>query len=121
LTGADYVSAVQWMHGFNRRVAQWWTDGFDLLLCPVLNGPPPPIGWFSDMATAYERIGALLHYTAQFNITGQPALSLPLGMSGDGLPLGVQLVAGFGREDVLVRVAAQLELAAPWSGRHPTL
>jgi amidase len=120
-SGADYVSAVQWMHGFSRRVAQWWADGFDLLLCPVLNGTPPPIGWFSDMATAYERIGALLHYTGQFNITGQPAISLPLGMSADGLPLGVQLVGGFGREDVLIRVAAQLERAAPWSGRHPTL
>jgi amidase len=120
-SGADYVSAVQWMHGFSRRVAQWWADGFDLLLCPVLNGTPPPIGWFSDMATAYERIGALLHYTGQFNITGQPAISLPLGMSADGLPIGVQLVGGFGREDVLIRVAAQLEQAAPWSGRHPSL
>lgn len=122
MTGADYVAAVQWRHAFSRRVAQWWdADGFDLLLCPVLNGPPPPLGWFSDMETAYERIGQLLHYTAQFNVTGQPAISLPVGMTADGLPLGVQLVAAFGREDVLIRVAAQLEQAMPWSGRHPAL
>jgi len=125
LSGADYVTAVQWMHGFNRRVAQWWAPvddggaGFDLLLCPVLNGPPPPIGWFADMATCYERIGALLHYTAQFNITGQPAISLPLHTFADGMPLGVQLVAGYGREDALVRMAAQLEQAVPWSDRRP--
>jgi amidase len=126
-TGADYVIALQWMHGFSRRVAQWWAPvdgggaGFDLLLCPVLNGPPPPIGWFSDMATCYDRIGALLHYTAQFNITGQPGISLPLHTFADGMPLGVQLVAGYGREDVLVRVAAQLEQASPWADRRPSL
>ena len=125
LSGADYVTALQWMHGFSRRVAQWWAPtrdggaGFDVLLCPVLNGPPPPIGWFSDMTTCYERIGALLHYTAQFNITGQPGISLPLHTFADGMPLGVQLVAGYGREDVLVRLAAQLEQAAPWAGRRP--
>jgi amidase len=119
LSGADYVTAVQWRHAYSRRMAQWWTDGFDLLLCPVLNGPPPPIGWFDDMATAYERIGQLLHYTAQFNVTGQPAMSLPLGTYSDGLPVGVQLVGDYGREDVLIRVAAQLERAQPWADRHP--
>jgi amidase len=122
LTAAAYVEAVQWMHGYTRRLRSWWElDGFDLLLCPVLNGPPTPIGWYDDPATAFDRIAELLHYTAEFNISGQPGISLPLHMSSDGLPIGMQLVGGYGREDVLIRVAAQLELARPWSGRRPPL
>ena len=58
-------------------------------------------------------------FTALFNITGQPAISLPLGMSRSGLPIGVQLVARFGREDVLLRVAGYLERAMPWKHRRP--
>lgn len=64
-------------------------------------------------------MGAFMPYTAQFNVTGQPAVSLPLHWTADGLPVGVQIVAAFGREDVLVRVAAALEDAAPWADRRP--
>jgi amidase len=59
-------------------------------------------------------------FTSPFNVTGQPAISLPLHRTPDGLPIGVQLVAAYGREDVLIRVAAQLEQAAPWAHLHPT-
>jgi amidase len=58
-------------------------------------------------------------FTALFNITGQPAISLPLGWSSGGLPIGVQLVAPYGREDLLLRVAGALEVAMPWAGRVP--
>ena len=58
-------------------------------------------------------------YTSPFNITGQPAISLPLHWNGDGLPIGIQLAAAYGREDVLFRVAAQLEEARPWANRRP--
>ena len=57
-------------------------------------------------------------FTALFNVTGQPAISLPLHWTDEGVPVGVQLVAPFGREDLLIRVAAQLERAAPWAGRR---
>jgi amidase len=60
-------------------------------------------------------------YTAPFNATGQPAISLPLHWSAGGLPIGVQLVAAFGREDVLLRIASQLGQARPWNERRPTI
>jgi amidase len=62
---------------------------------------------------------SFIPYTAQFNMTGQPAVTLPLHRTPAGLPVGVQLVAAYGREDILIRVASQLEQAAPWSDRHP--
>ena len=65
--------------------------------------------------------GAWVSFTSQFNISGQPAISLPLHRTAEGLPIGMQLVAAYGREDVLIRVASQLEQAAPWSHLTPNL
>jgi amidase len=65
------------------------------------------------------RLQRLTRFTAPFDITGQPAMSLPLYWNDDGLPIGVQLVAAYGREDVLLRVGAQLEAAQPWGDRRP--
>ena len=122
----DYLDAVYWQQAWTRRMAQWWRDdavghaeGFDLLLCPVLNGSPPPLGHLVDPAEGLGRVTTLMQYTAQFNVTGQPAISLPLWWSAAGLPVGVQLVAAFGREDLLVRLAARLEEARPWADRIP--
>ena len=94
--------------------------GIDLQFTPVIAAPPPPIGWLTGPEGS-QRVLELLLFTAQFNVTGQPAISLPLHRTADGLPVGVQLVAAFGREDVLVRVAAQLEHAAPWPTVAPPL
>ena len=67
------------------------------------------------------RAGRFVPFTPPFNASGQPAISLPLHWTADGLPIGIQLVAAYGREDVLLRVAAQLEQAAPGRDRHPPL
>jgi amidase len=121
-----YLAAVEDLHAWSRQVAAWWSDdGFDLLVTPTIAAPPPRIGELlpgpDDDVDATEKIFALIPFTAQFNVTGQPAASLPLAWSADGLPIGVQFVAASAREDVLVRVASQLEQAQPWSERRPPI
>ena len=130
LSGADYLGAIEEVHAYSRRMATWWagTDGnggFDLLLTPTLAGPPPPVGHLLATADTVDlasmRVAELIPFTAQFNATGQPAMSLPLATSAAGLPIGTQLVAGYGREDLLFRLAGQIEAAAPWAERLPAV
>jgi amidase len=122
LGSVEYLHARQWIGQWARRMASWWDD-FDLLLTPTLGAQPPELGWFTAAGPEAEgrRIASFIPYTAQFNMTGQPAVSLPLHWTPDDLPVGVQLVAAYGREDVLVRVASQLEQAAPWADRLPRI
>jgi amidase len=121
MSALDYLNARAWLGGWSRRMATWWED-HDILVTPTVAAPPPRIGWFTeDPAAEGQRIVSFIPYTAQFNMTGQPAVSLPLHWSADGLPVGVQLVAAYGREDLLVRLASQLEQAAPWADRRPPI
>jgi amidase len=115
-----YLDSRAWFGMWARRMADWWS-GHDLLLTPTLGAPPPELGWFTAAGPEREgsRIVSFIPYTAQFNMTGQPAISLPLHWTPGGLPVGVQLAAAYGREDILIRVASQLEQAAPWTDRHP--
>jgi amidase len=122
LGAVEYLQSRAWMGVWSRRMAHWWQD-HDLLLTPTIGGQPPELGWFTAEGPEMEavRIGTFVPYTSQFNMTGQPAVSLPLHWSSGGLPVGVQLVAAYGREDLLVRVASQLEQAAPWGERRPVV
>jgi amidase len=122
LTAVAYLQARQWLGTWARHMAHWWTE-HDLLVTPTVGAPPPELGWFTAAGPEHEggRIAGFIPYTAQFNMTGQPAVSLPLHWTPGGLPVGVQLVAAYGREDLLVRVASQIEQAAPWAGKHPAL
>src|SRR6204780_4675170 len=122
LRAADYLQSRAWLGMWARRMADWWT-GHDLLLTPTLGAPPPELGWFTAEGPEEEanRIASFIPYTPQFNMTGQPAVSLPLHWTPGGLPVGVQLAAAYGREDLLVRIASQLEQAAPWSSQHPAV
>ncbi len=120
---SDFLDAHRKLQAISRRVAQWYEGGFDLLLTPTLAEPPPLLGEFDSPPEnplhGLLRAAALVPFTPPFNVSGQPAISLPLHWNEEGLPIGVQLVAPYGREDVLLRVAAQVEEAAPWAQRRP--
>ena len=129
-TAVDYAQALAANVTFRRAVQQWWvgTDdrpGFDLLVSPTLAEPPTRIGEFANDPAApmapMVRSARYVAFTPAFNSSGQPAISLPLHWTPEGLPVGVQLVAAYGREDVLVRVASQLEQARPWIDRRPSI
>ncbi|MDQ3964263.1 MAG: amidase family protein, partial [Actinomycetota bacterium] len=119
----DYLDAVESVHTLSRQAAQWWDDGYDLLLTPTIPEPPPVLGQFAateeNPMQAMLRSGMIVPFVAPFNLTGQPAISLPLHWNADGLPIGVQLVAAYGKEDVLIRIASQLEEARPWKDKRP--
>lgn len=121
----DYIDAVEQVHLLSRKVQQWWADGFDLLLTPTIPEPPPELGQFAateeNPLNAMVRSSSIVPFVAPFNLTGQPGISLPLHWNEAGLPIGVQLVAPYGREDVLVRIASQLEEARPWRDKRPTV
>ena len=129
VTAPEWMRTVMTAFADARRAEQWWRDadgdGFDLLLTPTLAEPPVPHGRFGstreDPLGGFIRAGEFVPFTTQANISGQPAISLPVHWTPDGRPVGVQLMAGFGREDLLIRVAAQLEAAAPWADRRPAV
>jgi amidase len=123
VTATRYLAATQAYHRYQREMAAWWSGGFDLLITPTITAPPPRVGEISpdpqQPLLGFMRSGALLPFLAPFNVTGQPAISLPLHWNEAGLPIGVQLVAASGREDLLIRVAAQLEQVVDWRSRLP--
>jgi len=118
----DYMAAANKQQAWAVAVSQWWSD-FDLLITPTTGEPAPTI---AEMVPDREepwridrRYAQIAVFTIPFNVTGHPAISVPLGTSATGLPVGVQMVAAHFREDLLIRVAAQLEQAAPWRDRRP--
>src|SRR5215471_14741122 len=117
-TAADYVLAVNTIRNHSRVVVSFW-DEHDILVTPTLTQPAHPIGYFADAEHALARTFEWINFTYPYNCTGQPAISLPLGMSADGLPLGVQLVGPPRGEMLLFGVAAQLEAVMPWKDRRP--
>jgi len=115
--GAAYVNAWDWLNGAARRIATFF-ERYDLWLTPTVTEPPVPLGTFrsppDDLLLGILRAAEFAPFTAVFNSTGQPACSLPLYRNAAGLPIGVQLAAAYGREDLLFRISAQLEAAQPF-------
>jgi len=119
ISAIQVLDALETIVRWSRAIATWWRD-HDLLLTPTLGTPPPPLGHLRwDQPDAAMRSVEFSPFCAVWNWTGQPAMTLPLGCSADGLPIGVMLVAAYGREDLLLQVGAQLEAARPWRDRRP--
>ncbi|WP_433312046.1 amidase [Micromonospora sp. CA-269861] len=100
------------------------TAGCDLLLCPTLATPQAPVGWFTadaDPAADFDRQRRFSPYCAIFNVTGDPSVSLPLGTTTDGLPVGVLLTGRYGDDARLIATAAQLENSSDGWDRHPAI
>jgi amidase len=122
-----YLQAVGQIHAFGRQMAACFDD-HDILLSATMAEPPARIGRFNHATEDYlaYRIGpngifAYSPFCAVFNASGQPAASLPLGMSTEGLPIGIHLAAAFGDDATLIALCAEIEQAAPWAARRPRL
>jgi amidase len=121
----DYLGALDWLRRLGRKVEAFWRER-DVLITPTLAGPPLPIGAL-DPAEGEPPIQMLLNsggwvpFTPAFNVTGQPAISLPLGHDSDGLPIGVQFAGRAASEELLLSLAGQIERARPWADRRPAL
>ncbi|GEM_PF-344330 len=110
-------AAVQRLVAGVMRVPEWWVAGFDLLVTPTMQQLPPKIGEFQ----LDQQGGIFGLFAMPYSITGQPAISLPLHWSAEELPVGVQFVADYGREDLLIRLSAILEEAKPWAAMRPRM
>jgi amidase len=110
------------LHLTGRVVGRFFT-GYDILLTPTMCTPPHKLGQVSMMRTDIEAYRDVvlgdIAFNQLFNASGNPAMSVPLHWSAEGLPVGVQFVAPFGDEATLFRLAAQLETALPWKNRRP--
>jgi amidase len=125
-TGPEYLSAVEALQLFTRKTARWYHDGrYDLLLSPTMRIPPTQLGafdWRPGEPKQWISIAlSFVAFTRTQNITGQPAMSVPLFWNKDNVPIGVQFAGRFGDESTLFRLAAQLEQARPWSTKKPPI
>jgi amidase len=123
-SAAEYILNLQSLHRQSRRIAGFF-ERFDIWLTPTLAQTPRPIGEFNirsrDVRDWMGKLAAYLPFTYPFNVTGQPAASVPLHWSADGVPIGCQFAARYGEESLLLRLCAQLETARPWFHRRPAL
>jgi amidase len=126
LTAVDLLRALQLCNTITRNVSPFFRS-YDVLVTSTVAAPPPLLGTINQNDPSLDPRGwltklfTLIPFTPLFNVTGQPAISLPLGQSSEGLPIGVQLVARYGDEATLLRLAAQLEQALPWANRRPSI
>jgi amidase len=122
ITAAQYQLCWANLQGLSRKVAAW-QEPYDAWITPVLATPPMKIGSVNfeetDLMKIWAPIASYVPFTALQNITGQPAISLPLAWSKAGLPIGVQFVGRFGEEHLLLQLAAQIEKAEPWNRKRP--
>lgn len=123
-SGMEFQSAIDFVHRVSRRLGEFF-DRYDMILSPVQAVETPKLGWVDLMQPPdlyRERIQQACGFTSLFNATGCPAMSVPLHWSaGSGVPQGTQFAAKYGAEDLLLKLASQLEEARPWAGKRPSL
>lgn len=126
LTGTEMLEAMSAMNLVSRTVGQFF-ETYDMVLTPMLPDPPAQLGTYdanAEYATGLEWTEKILSaspFTPVFNVTGQPAVSVPWSISSAGLPIGIQLAANMGDEAVLFRAGAAIEQARPWGKDYPFL
>jgi amidase len=123
LTAGQYAQAIGGLYTMCRRAIVAMAD-FDAILTPTLAQLARPVGWFTaggDPAEDFERQKRFTPWTALYNSSGQPAISLPLFQSASGLPIGIMLAGRPAGETALLSLAAQVEEAVPWHARHPAI
>lgn len=123
ISSIQHMQALMAVHQYARKTAAFW-DRFDLVLTPTLGKVPVPVGWIfeeDDPVSHLIRSGQFIPFTPYANVTGQPAASVPLHWSQEGLPVGVQLIGRYADDATVIRVSAQLEEAQPWKDRRPPL
>ncbi len=122
MSAADLVFAQAFLQLVVRGAWKTLND-YDVVLTPTLAQPPAPVGYFEEVEPAenFERQKRFTPFTAVYNVTGQPAVNLPLYWTGDGLPIGVMLAGKMRDEATLLSLSAQVEAARPWKDRHPSL
>ena len=122
IDGADYVLAIDQLQRSSRVIARMFSR-YDVLISPVVSEPPPLLGHFAaapdNPLQGFDTASTYVHLAPLANVTGQPAMSVPLFWNEDGLPIGVQFMGRFGDEATLFRLASQLETAQPWAHRRP--
>ena len=121
VSGPEFLQAIARVQQIGRAAVAAHAE-FDAVLTPTLAQLPRPVGWFSSAPTPaadFERQKRYTPYNALYNVTGQPAISLPLHWTDDGFPVGIQLVGRPAGEGALLALAGQLERARPWAQRRP--
>ncbi|WP_309616673.1 amidase [Salinibacterium sp.] len=120
LGARDLATALQQLSMFERSVIRQF-DSFDVVMTPMLAMTPRPVGWYSqdDPELNFAQQVQYTPWTSFVNVSGLPAISLPISMTDAGLPMGVQLIGRPGRDDVLLALGAQLERRLGWHTRHP--
>ncbi len=122
ISASEYILSLQLLHRQSRHIASF-VQSHDIWLTPTLAQTPRPHGWFdirsNDVDAWLARLAGYLPFTYLFNVTGQPAASVPLFWTEAGLPIGCQFAARYGEEGLLLQLAAQLEQARPWFDRRP--
>ncbi|MGE5292894.1 MAG: amidase [Micromonosporaceae bacterium] len=121
-SAADLIFAQAYLQILVRGAMQTM-NAYDAVLTPTLAQPPVPVGYFHDQEPAenFERQKRFTPFTATYNVSGQPAVNLPLYWNADGLPIGVMLAGRMGEEGTLISLSAQIEAARPWKDRHPEI